>query len=377
MSQLFDHIVVGAGMAGASVAAELAAGARVLLLEREQQPGYHSTGRSAAAFIPSYGFTNPSLRHLTNASLDFMLNVPKHFSHSPVMHRRGLLTLAPQGQEAAAESEYLELIKHVPNISRMTADDVRQKLPLIRETFSSYAWFEPDVFDIDVHSLQEGYLRMFRHHGGVQINSVVISEITHQDDSWRVIANGVEYRAPVVVNAAGAWSDELAELAGVNKIGLVPLRRTAVLLDPPVGCDVSNWPLVLASDGSFYLKPDAGLILASPADEHPSAPCDAQPEEHDIAYAVHFAQEALDIQVRQVRNKWAGLRNFVADRTPVIGFDAHAKGFFWVTGQGGHGIQTGPAIARLAASLIFGQPIPHDLEKAGFDPSWVSPRRFL
>jgi D-arginine dehydrogenase len=373
--ETFDIVIIGAGMAGASIAGELSGRARVLLLEREEQPGYHSTGRSAAAFIPSYGCENPSLRLLTNHSLSFLLEPPEIFQISTLLHRRGLLTLCPPGQEAAAQAEFEHVQQAIPGIRRADSDFIRERIPLIRDEYLAAGWYEPDVFDMDVHALHEGYLRTVRHHGGRLVNRANITGLGRTDDMWRVDTPEASYSAPLLVNAAGAWADEVAALAGVNGIGLTPLRRTAVLLDPPAGCDVSGWPLVLASDGSFYLKPDAGLILASPADEHPSQPCDAQPEELDIAYAVHYAQEALQLEVRQVKHSWAGLRNFVADRTPVIGFAPDAEGFFWLAGQGGHGIQTAPAAARLAASLLLDNGIPADLAQAGFDPAWVSPRR--
>jgi len=362
-------------MAGASIAGELSGQARVLLLEREEQPGYHSTGRSAAAFIPSYGYDNPSLRLLTNCSLSFLQQPPDIFQIPSILHPRGLLTLAPPGQEAAAETEFEHLRRAIPGLVRADPDFIRGKIPLVRDEYLAAGWYEPDVFDMDVHALHEGYLRTLRQHGGRLVNRAAINTIQRSGDQWQVVTTEAAYSAPLLVNAAGAWADEVAALSGVKGIGLMPLRRTAVLLDPPAGCDVSGWPLVLASDGSFYLKPDAGLILASPADEHPSQACDAQPEELDIAYAVHYAQQALQLEVRQVKHSWAGLRNFVADRSPVIGAAADVDGFFWLAGQGGHGIQTAPAAARLAAGLLLHNRIPDDLEQAGFDPAWVSPRR--
>jgi D-arginine dehydrogenase len=373
--EAFDIIIIGAGMAGASVAAELSGSARVLLLEREEQPGYHSTGRSAAAYIPSYGHDNPALRLLTNCSLSLLQQPPESFQIPTLLQPRGLLTLSPPGQESIAEVELKRLQQIIPEITRVDGDFVRGRIPLIRDEYLAFAWYEPDVFDMDVHALHEGYLRTLRQRGGRLVTRAAISVLERSGDQWRVETPQISYSAPLLVNAAGAWADEVAAMAGVGRIGLMPLRRTAVLLDPPAGCDVSNWPLVLASDGSFYLKPDAGLIFASPADEHPSRACDAQPEELDIAYAVHYAQQALQLEVRQVKHSWAGLRNFVADRTPVIGFAPDSEGFFWLAGQGGHGIQTAPAAARLAASLLLQDGTPTDLEQAGFDPAWVSPQR--
>jgi D-arginine dehydrogenase len=372
----FDVIVIGAGMAGASVAAEVSSAAKVLLVEREEQPGFHSTGRSAAAFIPSYGYDNLSLRLLTKCSLDFLMDPPESFQTRELLRPRGLLSLCPPDTVALRDQQVAELQQGIPNIVSVDHDQIKQHLPIARDDFSVAGWYEPDVFDMDVHALHDGYMRTLRQQGGQLINKVAITALERRDGLWHVETSQGKYSAPVLVNAAGAWADEVAELAGVDPIGLMPLRRTAVLLDPPEGCDVSNWPLVMASDGSFYLKPDAGLILASPADEHPSQACDAQAEELDIAYAVHYAEQALQLEVRQVKHSWAGLRNFVADRTPVIGFAPRSEGFFWIAGQGGHGIQTASAAARLAASLILGKPLPSDLKQAGFDAAWVSPQRF-
>ena len=374
--ETFDVIVVGAGMAGASVAAEASSHARVLLLEREEQPGYHATGRSAAAFIPSYGYENPALRTLTLCSHDFLAKPPAIFQVETLLHRRGLLSLCPPGGATAFEQQFNSVQKHFPTISRVDREAIRQHIPIVKDDYSALGSFESEVSDIDVHALHEGYLRAFRHQGGSLLSKVNISSLIHRAGCWRVETSHGVYSAPLLVNAAGAWADELAQLAGVNAIGLTPLRRTAVLLEPPAGCDVSQWPLVMAADGSFYLKPDAGVILASPADEHPSPACDAQPEEIDIAFAVDFVEKALQLQVRQVKHSWAGLRSFVADRTPVIGFDPRSEGFFWLVGQGGHGIQIAPAASRLASALLLGNAVPDDLQAIGFQPEWVWPKRF-
>lgn len=372
---VFDVIVIGAGMAGASVAAELAPNASVLVLEREKQPGYHSTGRSAAAYIPSYGFDNPSLRLLTECSFNFLASPPADFQIQTLMHRRGLLSLCPPEYTVSVETELEKLQMGIPNIVKVGREGIRQRIPIINDEYSKAGWFEPDVFDMDVHALHSGYLKALKQAGAQVLSNCAIEAVARDQGVWTVSTDSARYSAPVIVNAAGAWADEFAMLAGVDRLGLMPLRRTAVLLDPPVGCDVSEWPLVMAADGSFYLKPDAGLILASPADESPSVACDAQPEELDIAYAVYFAQTALNLEVKQVRHSWAGLRTFACDRTPVIGFDASTDGFFWLAGQGGHGIQIAPAAARLAASLILENRVPLDLEEVGFNRDSVAPER--
>ena len=377
MGEAYDVIVIGAGIAGASVAAELAKHQRVLILEREEQPGYHSTGRSAAAFIPSYGASNPALRILTACSKPFYDDPGDGFCESPLLHVRGLLTLFEgEGCENALD-EYLALNAQLPGaVTEIESVEVRQRLPLIRDNWSQGAWFEPGVADIDVHSLHQAYLRAAAAEGADRTERAEVMGIDYRRGLWSVNTTRGSFSAARIVNAAGAWADSIAEMAGVEPLGLQPLRRTAVLLRPPESVDVGNWPLAYAHDDSFYVKPDAGMLLVSPADEHPSQPCDAQPEEIDIAYAVHFIEQALDISVSNVEHSWAGLRTFAADRTPVIGEDPTVSGFFWVAGQGGHGIQIAPAAARLAAALFEGQPVPPDLAEAGFEKHWVGVERF-
>ncbi len=373
--QQVDIIVVGAGMAGASVAYEASAQASVLLLEREAQPGYHSTGRSAAAFIPSYGHNNLALRQLTLASRSFLENPGTSFCEVPLLRQRGLLTIAEAGNSAALQAEYDGLAGIVSGLELLGPEAVRAKLPIMRAAFSQCALYESDVFDIEVDALHQGYLRGLRSRGGELHCAVEIKNIQRHQNRFQVTTNRGSFSAATLVNAAGAWADEVATLAGVAPIGLQPMRRTAVLVDPPLGVSVEDWPLVLDHDGSFYAKPDAGALLISPVDEHPSSPMDAHPEELDIAYAVHHAQQALQLENPHVRHSWAGLRCFVQDRTPVIGFDSDHPGFFWLCGQGGHGIQTAPASARLAAALLFEGSVASALEGYDFSLDLVLPAR--
>lgn len=373
-----DVVVVGAGMAGASVAAELSNSLRVILMEREPQPGVHATGRSAAAFIPSYGALKPALRILTRASRDFLLSPAKDFAEQSLLKPRGLLTLLGQAEPESLDAERRELntLLTYP-IKPLNGAAIAARMPTLRPEWLTHAWWESDVHDIDVHSLHQGYLRQLKRNGGKLVTNreVTLHRNTHQ--RWVVAGTDTLIEADIVVNAAGAWADELAASAGVKRLGLSPKRRTAILVAPPEQCSVDNWPLVLAHDESFYLKPDAGMVLVSPADEHPSMPCDAQPEEIDVAVAAHFAESALaGLTVRHIPHRWAGLRTFAPDRIPVVGFDTEHEGFFWCVGQGGHGIQIAPAVARLAHSLITQSALPADLVHEGFYPDWVSPARF-
>ena len=373
-----DVIVIGAGMAGASVAAELSQSLNVALVERESQPGVHATGRSAAAFIPSYGASKPALRILTRASRDFLLAPPAQFSEHSLLKRRGLLTLLGQTAPESVEAERRALndLLEYP-IERLSGDAIAARLPALRPEWLTNAWWEEDVHDIDVHGLHQGYLRQHKLNGGTLITNSDYELQRGDKQGWVVASATAQIEAPIVVNAAGAWADELAASAGVRRLGISPKRRTAILISPPEQYSVENWPLAFAHDESFYLKPDAGMLLVSPADEHPSAPCDAQPEEIDVAFAAHFAESALiGLQVQHIPHRWAGLRTFAPDRMPVIGFDTEHEGFFWCVGQGGHGVQIAPAVARLARSLITRSALPTELIDNGFCSDWVSPGRF-
>lgn len=370
-----DIIVVGAGIAGASVARELSESASVILLEREAQVGYHSTGRSAAAFIPSYEWNNPALRLLTACSYSLFEAPPPDFQCPELLNRRGLLTLLPPGDAALLDEAHQRLQSEIPSLQRLTPEQTRAHIPYLRDEYARGAWFEPDVFDIDVDALHQGYLRDFRRQGGQLRTDAGVTGVRRYPGRWEVTSDAGTFTAPLLVNAAGAWADGLAAMAGVKTVGLEPRRRTAILVSPPEGSDVASWPLAICADGSFYFKPDANMLLVSPADENLSQACDARPEELDIAYAAHFAEKALEMEVKQVAHSWAGLRNFVADRSPVIGAATDDPDFFWLAAQGGHGIQIAPAAARLAAALVRGDPVPEDLMAAGFDHAWTSPLR--
>ncbi len=362
-------------MAGASVSASLCSDAKVLLLEKESQPGYHATGRSAAAFIPSYGYQIPALNLLTRASLPFFTQTPNGFTEMPLLKRRGMLTLVNSNSSLSAETLAAEITAAIGcQIDVLTAAQIHNRIPLMRDTWTS-AIYEGDVFDIDVDGLLQGYLRQCRASPGFKLHCAEAQSIERHVRHWSVHTHDNEFVAPLIVNAAGAWADSVAQEAGVAPLNLTPLRRTAALIKLPEGSNVDTWPLIFAADGSFYLKPDAGLLLASPADETLSPPCDAQPEELDVAFAAHYLEQALEMKVERVSHSWAGLRTFAADRAPVVGFDPQQPGFFWLAGQGGHGIQIAPALAELAASLIIDKTVPANLEALGFERDWVCPGR--
>lgn len=373
----FDIIIVGAGIAGASLGARLSTDRKVLLLEQEAQPGMHSTGRSAAAFIPSYGAHLPALRQLTQASFTFLQQPPTSISEHTLLHHRGLMTLHgnKDGTETRQELAALNSLLAQP-VKELSHEEALELCPALAESWLTNIWFEESVYDIDVHGLHQGYLRQFKHNGGTLFSGKVTA-LERSKTGWTVTTANETFTASVVVNAAGAWADHVASMAGISPLGLTPLRRTAVLVNPPENCAIQNWPLVFAGDGSFYLKPDAGMLLVSPADEHPSEPCDAQPEELDVAYAAHYAEQALTgLSLKHIPHRWAGLRTFAPDRIPVIGFDTADSTFFWYAGQGGHGIQIAPAAAELAESIIKATALPEVLAAMDFQVSWVSPARF-
>lgn len=360
MAQQFDIAIIGAGMAGASLAASLAGEASVLLIEAEAQPGYHATGRSAAFWTESYG--GAAVQPLTSASGPFLR---EHGFLGP----RGALTLARAGQEAQAEAFAGKFAALGVRTELLASADIAALVPGLRPGWAM-AVFEPDCSDIDVAGLHGHYLAKARHAGAGLWGNARLTEASAAAGGWRLIlADGREVRCGVLVNAAGAWVDNVARMAGARPLGIAPLRRTMAQLRISPSAPASL-PLVLDIAEQFYFKPEAGRLWLSPHDETPSPACDAAPEEIDIATAIARLAEVVDWQVEAVEHKWAGLRSFAPDRLPVFGFDAALPNFFWCAGQGGFGIQTAPAAADMAARLLRG-------EGGGeIDPAPFSPARF-
>jgi len=372
-SKVADFVVVGAGMAGASIAAELSRRGRVVVLETEPHAGYHSTGRSAAVFSRHYG--NAVVRGLTRASRQFLFEPPAGFAAVPLC--------APRGGLYFARADQLELLREFhcdPEVEAttklLTAAEVRERIPLFREGYVAAGLLDEDVADLDVDAIHQGFLRQARAQKAEIHFDSRVQALRRDGGAWVVVTARGSFRAPVVVNAAGAWGDEIAALAGVEPIGLQAMRRSAVLVPVPGGLCADSWPAAVDIAEQFYFKPDAGLLMLSPADEHPCAPSDVQPEELDIAIAIDRFEQATDSRVHQVRRSWAGLRVFASDRTPVVGFDPSVEGFFWLVGQGGYGIQTAPAMGRLAAALALGQSVPADVARHGVTAVLLSRERF-
>lgn len=359
-------------MAGASAAAELARTHRVMLLEGEDALGLHSTGRSAAVFSETYG--NQAVRALTRASRDFFHYPPAEFSPYPLLKRRSWLHVASATQATALEN-LLANEDVALRVRRVCAQEALALLPLLRpEAVAAGGAYDSDAADIDVDGLHRGYLRLLRHQGGAILTGAQVTGVARRGGRWHLESTAGAFQAPIVINAAGAWADRIAMLAGIAPLKIQPCRRTAVLVELSGGEISAEWPLTIDIEEAYYFKPDAGLLLISPADETPVEPCDAQPEELDVATAIDRVERATLMSIKRVRRSWAGLRSFAPDRSPVIGFDAATAGFFWLAGQGGYGIQTAPAAAKLTAALVREETLPQSL--AGLDPACVAPGRF-
>lgn len=369
-----DFIVIGAGIGGASIAYWLSQRARVIVLEGESQPGYHSTGRSAALFMESYG--PDQVRALTRASLGFFRSPPAGFSEHPLLSPRGAFMFAAPGQEAALDAHEASVRATSSKVERLDAQAALALVPVLRPGQVVGGVLEQDAADIDVDALLQGFLRGVRRQGGRIVCDARVDAMRRSGGMWEVSAAGATLRAPVVVNAAGAWADAVARMAGADPVGLVPKRRSAFLFAPPEGMDTARWPMVLDVMESFYIKPDAGMLLGSPCNADPAPPHDVQAEELDIAIAIDQIERLTTLRIRRPTHVWAGLRSFVADGELVGGHDPQLPGFFWAAGQGGYGIQSAPGAGRYYASLLLGEAPDPLLLACGFDPARISPARF-
>jgi D-arginine dehydrogenase len=346
----------------------------VAVLERESQPGYHSTGRSAAMFMESYG--PPMVRALTRASRAFYEHPPAGFTDHPLLGERGALYVASPGQEALLATTRAELESTGCRVEQLDAAATLAKAPCLKPECVAGALYDADSKDIDVGALHQGFLRGLRAQGGVVRTNAELRGARREGDGWELqLADGETIRARTLVNAAGAWADELAQLCGARRIGLEPRRRSAFTFRPPEGVDVSRWPAVVGLDEGWYFKPDAGQLLGSPANADPVAPHDVVPEELDIALGIHRIEEVSTLTIRRPTATWAGLRSFVADGEMVIGFDPACPGFFWLAAQGGYGIQSAAGASELAACLVLGEPLAPALVEQGVQPALLSPSR--
>jgi D-arginine dehydrogenase len=364
-------VVIGAGIAGAAAAYRLAAESDVVLVETEPQPGVHATGRSAAVLSETSGSTAACA--LAMASRPFFEDPPDDALDATVLSARGLLWVADEPS--------LPLLDDLAGVAtaigvateRLPGASATRLVPVLRSEWLAGAVHEPDAMSIDVARLLAGFLRGLRSRGGqVRLASPAL-RLEPDGRGWRVHLPDGTLTADVVVNAGGAWADEIAHRAGVPPLGLQPMLRTAFTF-PVEGAE--RWPLVMDVASRFYFEPEGPGLLASPAEETASAPCDARADELAIAMAVDALAEATTLQVRGVRSAWAGLRTFAPDRVPVVGEEPEHPGFFWLAGQGGAGIKTAPAMADVLAALVGDAPYPPTLTHLGVDAATLAPARF-
>ena len=358
-------------MAGCSAGYFLADKGSVIVLEREDQLGYHSTGRSAAVYATTYG--NAAIRAITRSARYFYLGPPDGFSDSPLLTPRGSVFIGRADQVAMVQARIAE-VGDREHFMEIDPSELYRRVPALRDGYVAAAAQEAAAMDIDVHALHQAFIRGIRNKAGHLVTDAEVIAIDRQNSVWRVETTAGEFLAPVLVNAAGAWGDELAALAGVQPIGLVPKRRTALTFRVD-DYDVGSWPVIVDIAEEFYFKPEAGLVLCSPSDETPMPPCDVQPDELDVAIAIDRIERVTTMKVAKIDHKWAGLRSFVEDKTPVVGFDDQVAGFFWLVGQGGYGIQTAPGMGRMVGELACGGSIPNDMRELGVDPATLQPSR--
>ncbi len=372
-----DALIVGGGIAGVSAGAHLAEeGLSVVLVEAEPTLAHHTTGRSAAQYLENYG--NDTVRRLTLAGRSFLESPPDEFSDGPLLGPRPLLKVGREGRIDQLRTEVEHARRLVPSTEFVDGDTARSILPILRDDIAG-ALYEPRSMDIDVASFHQVYVRWFRARGGEIRTSSPVTGLRPVGDGWEVDTGGDTISTGTVVNAAGAWGDRLAELAGVAPVGLHPLRRTIAIAALPDDLDTTGWPITSFEPDhgpmAGYAKPEPGGLLVSPADETPSEPCDAKPEEIDVALGLAALAEWTTLEVRHVRSTWAGLRTFTSDRTQVAGFAPDAPGFFWLVGQGGYGIHTSEGLAVATRGLILDGDLPSSLTEVGLAAADLDPGR--
>ena len=362
MSKDFDIIVIGAGIAGASVAAHLAETHRVAICEMEERPGYHTTGRSAAMYEPNYG--PPPMLALTRAA-------GAYFRDGGFLTPRNTIFFAPDGQE----KDFQRLMRIQKGMREISVAEARQRFPHLKDGYAVSAVLDEGTADIDVDALHQSYLKLFRQRGGTLHCEKPVRSLG-RNGLWTVEAGAEQLRSQIIVNAAGAWGDVVAAMAGRKPVGLQPKRRSMAVVPGPEGADIMQWPMVGDVGETWYCKPQSGKLLISPADATPVDPHDAYADDMTLAEGIERFSNAVDYQVTRVERTWGGLRSFAPDGNPVVGYDGQDDGFFWLIGQGGYGIQSSPALSRLAAALVRGESPPSDIMDEGLVLADISPKRF-
>lgn len=368
-----DFLIIGAGIAGASAGYRLAEHGSVILLEREDRPGYHTTGRSVAVYTEAYG--PHVIRALAIAGGSFFTGPPEGFSEIPLCHPHGLMFVAREDQRDALDEALAAVQGLSADIHAISAEEAVRRVPVLRPDYLAAAFLDPNTMALDVDAIHQGYLRGLRQRGGAVVTDAEALGLDRVGGLWRVETPAGTFAAPAVVNAAGAWADVVAALAGAHPIQIVPKRRTVIAFAPPAGMATAGWPVTFDTQEEFYFKADAGTILGSPADETPVPPQDAQPEEIDIALTVDRIERATVMKVGRIIRSWAGLRSFVGDGVPVVGFEPGLDGFFWCAGQGGYGIETSAGLSRAAAALARGHDLPEDIAALGVASADLAPER--
>lgn len=369
-----DILVIGAGIAGASVAAEIARdGAKVVLLEREDQPGYHSTGRSAALYIETYG--PEQIRRLTRAGREWFLSPPEGLAEHPLMTPSGVILVGYEGEDDLIKGAVREAELTGSKVDVLSPADCAKRAPILKQDGLLGGVFDPSALAMDAASIHQARLKQVKRTGGALHCRAEVTGLKRAGGAWNVSTKAGEFSAPVVVNAAGAWADVVAGIAGVKKVGLVPKRRTGIIVPLPSGMSPIGWPCVGDLKSTWYFKTEGGKLMVSPADETPVEPQDIQPDEMDVAIGIDRFMQATTVEVRRPERTWAGLRSFVADKELVVGYAPDAEGFFWLAAQGGYGIQSSAGAAMLAATLIQKKPLPKTLTDFGVNAQAMAPGR--
>ncbi|QPM91308.1 FAD-dependent catabolic D-arginine dehydrogenase DauA [Pseudooceanicola algae] len=350
------------------MASALSADANVAVLERETLPGYHATGRSAAISLMCIGPAR--IRALTLASQDFLAAPHALIDEAPLLSPRGMILMARDDQCETLLARTRD-IAAAGIVVPINAEEIALRMPLVRSGYAALGMYEADARDIDIMALQNLHRRKLAGDGASLLCDTEVLSMRRLGGTWQVETSTGWYAAPVVINASGAWAEQVGSLAGARDLGLQPCRRTGLFFNLPPGVDPATLPMMVDAEGEFYVKPENGGMMATPADLTPSPPCDARPEPMDVALGTDRVRAAFDLPGITPVRSWAGLRSFVADGVPVCGFDPQVEGFFWLVGQGGVGIQCSPALAGLAASMIRGEAP----EMPGIDPAWFSPSR--
>ena len=376
-NKVYDVVIIGGGMAGISVAYRIAPHCSVLILEQESQPAYHTTGRSAAMYMETYG--TEQIRALTRASRKFFDNaITNSFSDTPLVTPRGCIYVAAPDETQQMHALYDEMRNNSPdNVQLIDRDKVMSLAPIMRPERVAGAIYEEHAEDIDVNALLLSFLRGARAHGAELRPSTSLESAKKINGLWHIqTSQGDAIQAQTLVNAAGAWADVIAERSGIEPIGFVPYRRSAFTFDPPADLAIKDLVLVVGIMENYYVKPDAGQLLGSPANADPTIPHDVVAEELDIASGIYHIEENTTLTIPRPNHTWAGLRTFSPDKDLVIGEEPQAKGFFWLAGQGGYGIQSAPGVSELAACLILNKTLSDTLKKEGVNPRIISPARF-